>query len=116
MLKDATPFCVNLSPMQIPISGITLHSIQFAAILGDLSHKTGCYLQLQDFSTNTTCLFANVEQAHWISSRHPALIPPGDWNTHSLGTFFEYFYYTNLTFRLDYIVSLPSLTCSLRYV
>lgn len=89
--------------MQLPLLDITLHSIQFAAILGDLSHKTDVYLREQNFLSNTTCAFANCNQAHYLLVRAPELIPDGNWNNHSLGTFFKYFYYSNLTFRLSYL-------------
>lgn len=97
--------------MQLPIANLPLRSIQFAAILGDLSHKSDTYLARQDFSPSTSCLFANCEQAHYLYHNTPDLLPPGHWNNHSLGTFFEYFYYSNLTFRLDYLSSLPTLVC-----
>lgn len=98
--------------MQVPLTlGLTLHSIQFAAILGDLSHKTDVYLQRQNFNSSTTCHFSNSDQAQYLRTFTPFLIPPGNWNDHSLGTFFEYFYYSNLTFRLEYLSILPLLKC-----
>nr|QYF50207.1 MAG: hypothetical protein [Sichuan deltaflexi-like virus 2] len=97
--------------MQLPLLDLTLHSIQFAAILGDLTHKTDVYLSTQSFAPNVTCLFANCEQAGYLFNYHPTLIPPGNWNNHSIGTFFEFFYYSNLTFRLSYLNTLPSLDC-----
>jgi len=97
--------------MQIPILGLTLHSIQFAAILGDLDHKRDIYLKYQDFSPNVTCLFSNCEQAAYLTSHAPHLIPSGNWNQHSLGTFFEYYYYSNLSFRFDFL-SFHSLPCT----
>lgn len=97
--------------MQFAILDLTLHSIQFAAILGDLIHKSDVYLARQNFNTTTTCLFSNAEQAHFITAAHPELIPTGNWNNHSLGTFFEFFYYSNLTFRFDYLSALPILSC-----
>lgn len=97
--------------MQIPILDITLHSIQFTAILGDLSHKSDVYLDRKNFLPTTTCLFANSEQAGYLLTFCPGLIPAGNWNNHSLGTFFEYYYYSNLSFRLDYLSVLPSLPC-----
>lgn len=97
--------------MQLVLTDLTLRSIQFAAILGDLSHRTDTYLARQDFSSNVSCLFANCEQARFLCDSAPALIPPGNWNEHSLGTFFEYFYYSNLTFRFSYLRELPTLAC-----
>jgi len=97
--------------MQLSFTGLTLHSIQFSAILGDLTHKQDVYLFRQDFSHNTTCLFANSEQASFVHLFHPDLIPPGNWNNHSIGTFFEHFYYSNLTFRFSYLSTLPTLFC-----
>lgn len=99
-----------LIDMQLPIAGLSLHSIQFAAILGDLSHKTEVYLARQSYSTYTTCLFANCEQAGYLLSSSFQL-PPGSYNNHSLGTFFVFFHYSNLTFRFDYLAQLPSLSC-----
>lgn len=98
--------------MQIPLTlDLTLRSIQFAAILGDLVHKTDVYLQRQDYHSNTTCHFSNSAQAHYLVSTNPSLVPSGHWSNHSLGTFFEYYYYSNLSFRLEYLSHLPFLTC-----
>jgi hypothetical protein len=101
----------STSEMQFPIATLSLKTLQFTAILGDLSHKTDIYLQRQDFSTTITCLFANCEQANYILNFAPFVIPPGNYNNHSIGTFFEFEYYTNLTFRLNYLQVLPSLHC-----
>jgi hypothetical protein len=90
----------------------TLHTLKFTAILGDLVHKQDVYLLRQDYLQSTTCLFANREQASFLVSHHFNLVPPGNWSPHSLGTFFEYFYYTNLTFRFSYLALLPQLSCS----
>jgi len=99
--------------MQLPILlGLTLHQIQFPAILGDLSHKQDVYLSRQNFAAHTTCLFSNTEQAAYLLACCRSLVPPGNWNDHSLGTFFEFFYYSNLTFRFDYLLRLPALSCS----
>jgi len=97
--------------MQLPAVLLSLHSIQFAAILGDLSHKSDVYLSRQSFQVDATCLFSNCNQAHYFLTRTPELLPPGYYNNHSIGTFFEFFYYSNLTFRLDYLAALPALTC-----
>lgn len=96
--------------MQIPLLSLSLKSIQFAAILGDLTHKQDVYLSRQNFVPATTCLFSNCEQAFYLQ-RFPSLIPPGDWNNHSLGTFFEFYYYSNLSFRLEYLQAVPYLIC-----
>jgi hypothetical protein len=98
--------------MQLPLADLTLHAIQFAAILGDLVHKQDVYLARQDFFSNTTCLFANTQQADFLTAHHSQLIPSGNWSPHSLGTFFEYFYYSNLTFRFSYLSYLPDLRCA----
>jgi len=93
-------------------AGLTLHTIQFAAILGDLQHKQDVYISTQSFTPQVTCLFSNCAQAIFLEKHAPFLIPPGDWNTHSLGTFFEYYYYSNLTFRFSYLALLPfDLSC-----
>lgn len=99
------------SIMQIPLLDFTLHSIQFAAILGDLCHKQDVYLSRQNFAVNTTCLFSNKEQARFLERHYAHLIPSGDWSEHSLGTFFEFYYYSNLTFRFSYLSCLPELAC-----
>jgi len=102
---------IHYRDMQFAHQLLSLHSIQFAALLGDLQHKQDLYVATQDFSTTTTCFFANCEQAAWLLSFAPSLIPPGDYNNHSLGTFFEFFYYSNLTFRFAYLDSFPQLHC-----
>jgi len=98
--------------MQIHIAGLTLHAIQFAAIIGDLDHKKDVYLLQKSFDQRVTCLFSNCEQGWYLTAHEPSLIPPGNWNEHSLGTFFEYFYFSNLTFRFDYLESVPHLFCT----
>lgn len=92
--------------------GPTLHSIQFTAIFGDLHHKYDVYTLRQNYYPSTTCLFSNNEQASYLLSTAQALIPPGNWNNHSLGTWFEFFYESNTTFRLQYLGALPSLYCN----
>jgi hypothetical protein len=43
---------------------------------------------------------------------HPDLVPSDHpWSNHSLGTFFEFHYYSNLTFRFSYLTDFPSLIC-----
>nr|QYF50215.1 MAG: hypothetical protein 1 [Xinjiang sediment deltaflexi-like virus 2] len=81
----------------------SLHTLQFAAILGDLQHKQDLYLREQNFLPSTTCAFSNCNQAHYFLTSTPSLLPPGNWNNYSIGTFFEFHYYSNLTFRLDYL-------------
>lgn len=88
--------------MQVPIAPI-LSTIQFPAILGDLLHKQDLYIGTQSFGVSTTCHFANCEQANYLLTYHLDLIPAGvHWNNHSLGTYFEYQYFSNLSFRFDY--------------
>jgi hypothetical protein len=98
--------------MQFPTTAITLHSIQFAALLGDLQHKTDVYIARQSFDKTVSCLFSNYEQGKYLLDNHPSLVPSGHWSDHSLGTFFEYYYYSNLTFRLDYLHAQSELVCS----
>lgn len=98
--------------MQIPLL-LPLSALQFPAILGDLQHKQDLYLQTQSFEVSTTCHFSNCNQAGYIVTHHPHLIPSGNpWSNHSLGTFFEYFYYSNLTFRFSYLSDFSSLHCA----
>lgn len=92
--------------------GPTLHAIQFSAIFGDLHHKYDVYSARQNYLPQTTCLFSNSEQAAYLLTSAESLIPPGDWNNHSLGTWFEFFYEANTTFRLEYLASLPRLHCN----
>lgn len=95
----------NLLTMQLPLLDISLHTIQFAAILGDLQHKSDIYIREQNWSSNITCAFSNCNQAHYFLTFTPDLLPSGNWNNHSVGTFFEFYYYSNLTFRLSYLAS-----------
>jgi hypothetical protein len=97
--------------MQFPLLDFTLHSIQFAAILGDLVHKQDIYIATQSFAPFVTCAFSNCNQAHFLLTAHPLLVPPGSWSNHSLGTFFEYYYYSNLTLRFSYPSSQPVCVC-----
>jgi len=98
--------------MQLPIASVPVLSRQFIAILGDLQHKQDVYLSRQNFDVATTCLFANCEQAGWLLDNRRSLIPPGyNYNNHSLGTFFEFYYYSDAAFRFQYFADLPSLTC-----
>ena len=97
--------------MQIPITDITLHTIQFAAILGDSLHKQDVYIATQSFDHNVTCSFSNCNQAHFLLSYHPTLLPSGHWSNHSIGTFFEFFYSSNLTFRFSYPATNPTCVC-----
>lgn len=99
--------------MQAPFIPV-LSSIQFPAILGDLLHKQDLYIGTQSFEVSTTCHFANCEQANYLRTYQASLIPPGvHWNNHSLGTYFEYQYFSNLSFRFDYQrdFAFESLTC-----
>lgn len=97
--------------MQIPISGLSLRTLQFSAILGDLQHKQDLYIATQRFDTSVSCAFSNCNQAHFLLTLHPSLIPEGNWSNHSLGTFFEYQYYTNLSFRFSYPHRYPVCVC-----
>jgi hypothetical protein len=97
--------------MQFPLGPATA-SIKFVAILGDLLHKQDLYIGTQTYEVSTTCHFANCEQAGYLINFHPQLIPSGPrLNNHSLGTIFEYQYYTNLTFRFAYQWDFPDLFC-----
>jgi len=89
------------------IKTLPLRALQFTAILGDLQHKSDLYVRYQDYSVRVSCRFANCEQAGYITDTHPEMIPPGHWSIHSLGTFFEYYYYSNLTFRFEYMSAPP---------
>lgn len=97
--------------MQIPIATFSLATIQFPAILGGLSHQTDVYLSRQTFSELTTCLFTSCELSDFVLRNCPDLLPPGEYNNHSIGVFFQFAYYSNLTFRFAYLSALPSLGC-----
>jgi hypothetical protein len=97
--------------MQLPLS-LPLASLQFSAILGDLQQKQDLYVRTQSFEVSTTCHFSNCNQAGYLLVNHPHLIPSGNpWSNHSLGTFFEFHYYSNLTFRFSYLTDFPLLSC-----
>jgi len=88
-----------------------LAAIQFSAILGDLLHKQDLYVKFGDFSIETTCHFANYQQACYLHQRVSGLVPPGHHSVHSLGTYFEHYYYSNISFRIDYL-SFVTPSCS----
>jgi len=89
----------------------SLRPFQFSAVLGDLVHKQDVYLQKQTFNSTASCHFANSVQARYLLDRYPQLIPGCPWNTHSLGTWFEHLYYSDISFRLSYLIDLPNVTC-----
>lgn len=95
--------------MQVALLVETLHTIQFSAILGDLAHKTDVYLHAGVHGPAVECLFTNHNQAQYLLDHAPELVPPGNWSPHSLGTFFEHFYYSNISFRVSYHRSLTVL-------
>jgi hypothetical protein len=81
---------------------------QFAAILGDLLHKQDCYLAFGDYGVNVESYFTNESQAAWLRSNFPSLVPPSSQpdqppSDHTLGTVFEFHYFSDLHFRLSYI-------------
>jgi len=88
--------------------------VQFAAILGDLEHKKDVYVALRDFGPQVDRLFSNASQAAYLRRYRPDLIPPPAPNgtlpnDHALGTVFEFHYYTDIRFRLDYVPRIRSL-------
>jgi len=88
---------------------------KFTAVLGDLRHKETIYLRFGSASlTVVRRLLTNSEQAAYLKIRHPDLVPtpgPGEQppSDHTLGTIFEYNYYTDPAFvkvYLDYLAGL----------
>lgn len=83
-------------------------SIQFTAILGDLLHKQDVYVTKQNFGPEIDRFFSNHHQANYLRAFRPDLIPPPASpnqppNDHTLGTVFEFHYYSDLNFRFTYI-------------
>jgi hypothetical protein len=81
---------------------------QFAAILGDLLHKQDCYLAFGDYGAVIEPYFTNENQASWLRANFPLLVPPPaqpgqEPSDHSLGTVFEFHYFSDLHFRLTYL-------------
>lgn len=83
------------------------HTYQFTAILGDLLHKQDCYLLYGDYGKSIEDFFTNEHQAKFLRSYFPKLVPepaqPGqEPSDHTLGTVFEFHYFSDLHFRLIY--------------
>lgn len=83
-------------------SSCVLNLTQFAALLGDLQHRFDVHTHLADFGPAVVPLFSNSVQAQWLCQHTPEHCPSGE-NNHSLGTHFEFQYYSNLTFTLLYL-------------
>lgn len=84
------------------------HLYQFSAILGDLLHKQDVYLLFGDFGSGPEAYFSNHSQASFLRTHFPELVPPPGSpdqppSDHTLGTVFEYHYYTHLGFKLHYL-------------
>lgn len=83
-------------------------SYQFSSILGDLQHKQDVYLSFLDYGKVPEAYLTNEHQAYFLTSRFPELVPPPASpgqppSDHTLGTVFEFHYYSNLSFRLAYL-------------
>jgi hypothetical protein len=83
------------------------HSYKFSAILGDLQHKIDVYLLCSNFGSVPESFFSNSSQAHYLRTHCAHLVPPPEQpgqvpSDHTLGTVFEFHYYSDLRFRLDY--------------
>jgi len=86
---------------------------QFTALLGDLQHKQDVYLLFADFGPHIDRYFSNSSQASFLRSYFPELVPepsqPGQIpSDHTLGSVFEFNYYTSLPFRFKYLEVLQS--------
>lgn len=83
-------------------------TVQFTAILGDLKHKEDVYVYFQAFGPEVERYLSNSSQANFVRKVYPDLVPvpssldqpPSD---HTLGTIFEYHYYSDITFRFRYL-------------
>jgi len=79
------------------------HTLLLTAILGDLAHKSDLYLRFGTYGPTVECYFTNLHQAQFLRQHYPeAITHPGS-SVHTLGTLFEYHYYSNLTFKLSYL-------------
>jgi len=83
-------------------------SYQFAAILGDLQHKLDVYLTVGTYGPIAEAYFPNSAQATWLRTHYPELVPPPAQpgqppSDHTLGTVFEFHYYSDLPFRVNYL-------------
>jgi hypothetical protein len=97
--------------MQIPLLAAA-QLFQFTAILGDLQHKTDLYLATQSFDPAVSCRFSALEQVRYIIIRHPHLVAAcPNCNNHTLSSWFEFSYYSNLTFRFDYLSHFVDFSC-----
>jgi len=98
------------------IQPLDRHSYQFAAILGDLEHKRDVYLAVHDFGQVPEQYFTNSHQARWLRSFRSDLVPPPASpgqppSDHTLGTVFEFHYYSDISFRLLYLSTFQSFEC-----
>jgi hypothetical protein len=83
------------------------HDYKFSAILGDLQHKLDVYFICGDFGRIPEQFFSNEHQADYLRTHRPDLVPPSvvpdqPPSVHTLGTVFEFHYYSDLRFRFDY--------------
>lgn len=88
---------------------IITRAIQFSALLGDLTHRSDVHLHFRDFGPAFVPFFSAHNQSAWLLVHaHWAVCDPA-WSAHTTSTVFEHLYTSNLTFRLDYLASLPVL-------
>jgi hypothetical protein len=90
--------------------------LQFVSVLGDLLHKQELYLLFGKVGPEVDILFKNTHQAEYLTKEHPELCPPEDSagnkpNSHTLGTYFEYYYQTNILFRSKYLIHINIHLC-----
>jgi len=83
------------------------------AILGDLQHKTDVYIYFNSYDSDVTWRFSNEAQGSYLKRFERDLVPPPAQpgqppSDHTLGTIFEYHYYTSPGFRSRYVNRLNS--------
>lgn len=110
MLQMPSLLCESSLSMQLTSKD---RCVQLTSILGDLKHKEDVYLELQDFGPHIEAYFSNESQAQFLRRHYPELVPPPASpgqppSDHTLGTIFEFHYYTELSFRLFYLNILKS--------
>lgn len=85
--------------------------VQFSALLGDLQHRTDVHLSLGTFGPPVVPFFSAANQSAWLQNFRPELICDPRWNLHTRSTVFEFYYYSDLEFRLVYLQTFRDVTC-----
>lgn len=90
--------------------------LQLISCLGDLLHKEDLYKLFKRVGPEVDALFKNEHQASYIGSFHQELCPPPDSagnnpSSHTLGTYFEYYYHHEILFRSEYLIHINNTIC-----